>query len=36
MKPDKDIRHCLLFSLKEKCWCTHNYLWDVWWKCYSH
>jgi len=29
--------HCLLFcfSLKEKCcWCTQNYLWDVWWKCY--
>jgi len=25
----------VLFSPKEKCWCTQN-LWDVWWKCYSH
>jgi len=26
----------ILFSLKKKCcWCIQNYLWDVWWKCYS-
>jgi len=28
------IRHCLLFFFRQKkcCWCTQNYLWDVWWK----
>jgi len=32
----KHIYHCL-FSLKGKCcWCIQNYLWDVWWKYYSH
>jgi len=38
MELDKEhIRHCFLFSPKEKCcWCTQNYLWDVWWKCYSY
>jgi len=33
----KDFWHCLLFLPKEMpCWCTQNYLWNVWWKCYSH
>jgi len=32
MEPDKELCHCFfLFSSKEKyCWCTQNYLWDVW------
>jgi len=31
MKPDKEhIRHCLLFFEEKCCWCTQNYLWDVW------
>jgi len=43
MEPDKktfgkNIRHCLLFCFHQKKshWCTQNYLWDPWWKCYSH
>jgi len=37
-EPNKEhIHNCfVLFLPKEKCWCTQNYLWDVWWKCYSH
>jgi len=38
MESDKeDIWHCLLsLSKKKSCWCTQNYLWNVWWKCYNH
>jgi len=36
MELDKEhICHCLLFCFHKKkcCWCTQNYLWNVWWKC---
>jgi len=36
MEPDKEhIRYCLLFCFHQKKG-AHNYLWSVWWKCYSY
>jgi len=35
MEPNRTYSSLLCFQ-KKFCWCTQNYLWDVWWKCYNH
>jgi len=39
MEPNKEHIHhsptfCFVFIKKK--YCAQNYLWNVWWKCYSH
>jgi len=37
MEPNKKhIRFLFCFHKKKCCWWTQNYLWDIWWKYYSH
>jgi len=30
------LRFILLLSKKKCCWCTQNYLWDIWWNYYNY